>query len=98
MSVRITPGRISFTVMPCGARRRAKRLVIIETPAFETQYSPRLVEAYSELIEAMLTIARRPPRPWRGGVAIINRATRWVRKKGPRRLVPSRRSQLSGVV
>src|SRR5258708_5054668 len=61
MSVRMTPGRISLTVMPCGARRSAKSAVIIETPVFEMQYSPRLIEANSELAEAMLTIERRPP-------------------------------------
>ena len=45
MSVAMMPGRTSNTGMPAGARRSAKSLVTMLTPALLMQYSPRLVLA-----------------------------------------------------
>ena len=56
MPVAIMPGRISFTGMPYSARRSAKSAVIMETPALEMQYSPRLVELVYADIEEILTM------------------------------------------
>src|SRR3989339_670368 len=56
MSVLMMPGRISYTLMLCSERRSAKSLVIMETPAFDTQYSPRPGDEVYEDMEAMLII------------------------------------------
>ena len=45
MSVAMIPGRTSNTCTPSVARREAHSLVTIPSPAFEMQYSPRLMEA-----------------------------------------------------
>ena len=59
-------------------------------PAFETQYSPRFVEAVYDEIDVTNTI--RPER-----LSTIDRATACVRKYGPWRLVPTTSSKLSSV-
>ena len=43
IGVLMMPGRTSNTGIPNSASLSANRVVIIETPAFEMQYSPRLV-------------------------------------------------------
>ena len=67
------------------------------SPALETQYSARLTLAKVLETEVMKTIwgSRTVPA---ATSSIIARATAWVRKNGPRRLIPRTRSQLSGVV
>ena len=69
-------------------------MVIIDAPAFETQYSPRLGEATSALTEVIVTMERATGPSGSGGLGcrIIRRATAWVRKKGPRRLTLRQRS------
>src|SRR5262245_44551421 len=93
MSVRITPGRTSKTPMPAAPRRVANSLVIMLTPLFERQYSPRLGDAANALADEMLTIEQ-----YRRGAVPARKpaATRWVRKNGPRRFTRIRSSKLSG--
>ena len=86
MPVRMMPGQISLTVMPSLAKRSAKSLVIIETPALEIQYSPRLTELVYAEQEEMLTIE--PPFP----AATISRATAWVKKRVALVLIPITKS------
>ena len=85
------PGRTSNTPMPCGARRSANSLVSIDAPAFEMQYSPRLSEGISAFTDVIDTIERGGPSA-SGASSTSRRATRWVRKNGPRRLTFRQRS------
>ena len=87
ISVAITPGRTSLTRIPSAARRSAYRVVSIDTPALDTQYSPRLVEDTTELQLDTLTIA--PLRPSTGSWAIICLATSCVRNILPLVLMPT---------
>ncbi|MNL63223.1 hypothetical protein D3C87_1873450 [compost metagenome] len=57
-------------------------------PFLATQYSARSGEANSTLIEEMVTTLRKRVED----VATMRCATAWVRKNGPRRLTPMRRS------
>ena len=82
MPVAMMPGQISLTGMRSPARRSAKSLVIIETPAFEMQYSPRLVELVYAEQEEILTIE--PPFP----CLTILFATACVKKRVPLVLMP----------
>ncbi len=66
-------------------------------PALATQYSGREMLAKVLEIEVMNTICGSAIVP-AAISSIIARATAWVRKNGPRRLVARTRSQLSGVV
>ncbi len=56
MSVAIRPGRTSWTRTPCSASRAAKSWATMLSPAFATQYSPRLTLTVSLEIEVMKTI------------------------------------------
>ena len=56
ISVAIIPGRTSNTGMLYSARRSAKSVVTIETPAFEIQYSPLDVEDVYADIDPIFTI------------------------------------------
>ena len=56
MSVAIIPGRTSYTCIPDAARRVANNRTAIASPAFETQYSPRAMEAISAETDVTNTI------------------------------------------
>ena len=60
----------------------------------DRQYSPRFGEAARALDEVIVTIERCPVG---GAMAIIRRATAWVRKNVPRVFTAMQRSKLSGV-
>ena len=68
----------------------------MDTPALDTQYSPRLVLDTTALQLDTLTIT--PLRPSSGSWAIICLATAWVRNKQPLVLMPTTRSKLSSVI
>ena len=58
MSVAMMPGRSSSTCTPCSARRTAHSCDAIARPAFEMQYSPRLIDAVSAEIDVTKTILK----------------------------------------
>ena len=59
MSVRMMPGRTSYTPTPSGASRVAKSCVIMPMPALERQYCPRLVLATVVPVSLYLWVADR---------------------------------------
>ncbi len=94
MSVSITPGWISYTGIPNSAKRTAKTLDIIESPALAMQYAARLVEAKTAETEVMDTMESGiSGSAFR--ISAIQLAKAWLRKKVPFRLMSIRWSKSS---
>ena len=91
MSVAMTPGRTSCTRMPSGARRAAYSLVSMDTPALDTQYSPRFKDTTSAEQDETLTMVPRLTLPSIES-PIMCFAMSWVKNMLPFELTPSTRS------
>ena len=82
--------------MPSGASRTANSRAAIARPALLTQYSPRAIDAISADTEVTKTMA-----PANAGSAVLRaaicRASAWVRKYGPCRLMRISSSKLSSL-